>query len=57
MSVKPTLVSLFSGAGGMDIGFKQAGFKTIWANEYDKTITPSYQNSGGNRLSNSKVDA
>ncbi|WP_375359006.1 DNA cytosine methyltransferase [Candidatus Tisiphia endosymbiont of Neophilaenus lineatus] len=39
-----TLVSLFAGAGGMDIGFAKAGFKTIWANEYDKTIAPSYQN-------------
>lgn len=28
----------------MDIGFAKAGFKTIWANEYDKTIAPSYQN-------------
>ncbi len=44
MSKKPTLVSLFAGAGGMDIGFEQAGFKTVWANEYDKTIAPSYQN-------------
>ncbi|MFU7502659.1 MAG: DNA cytosine methyltransferase [Candidatus Tisiphia sp.] len=39
-----TLVSLFAGAGGMDIGFAKAGFKTIWTNEYDKTIAPSYQN-------------
>ena len=28
----------------MDIGFEQAGFQTIWANEYDKSIAPSYQN-------------
>jgi DNA (cytosine-5)-methyltransferase 1 len=38
-----SLVSLFAGAGGMDIGFEKADFKTVWANEYDKTIAPSYQ--------------
>jgi site-specific DNA-cytosine methylase len=37
------LISLFAGAGGMDIGFENAGFKTLWANEYDKSIAPSYQ--------------
>lgn len=26
-------VSLFSGAGGMDVGFAKAGFETIWAND------------------------
>lgn len=32
----PKLVSLFSGAGGMDIGFRQAGFNIVFANDFDK---------------------
>lgn len=26
---KPKIVSLFSGAGGLDIGFEKAGFRTV----------------------------
>jgi len=36
------VVSLFAGCGGLDLGFAQAGFQTIWANEYDKTIWETY---------------
>jgi len=32
------IVSLFTGCGGLDLGFKKAGFNIIWANELDKTI-------------------
>lgn len=32
----PKLVSLFSGAGGMDVGFRQAGFNIVFANDFDK---------------------
>lgn len=37
------LVSLFSGAGGMDLGFRKAGFNIIWANENDKNIWETYK--------------
>lgn len=39
---KPNLVSLFSGAGGLDLGFEKAGFNIMWANEYDKDIWETY---------------
>lgn len=37
------LVSLFSGCGGLDMGFENAGFEIIWSNEYNKTIHETYR--------------
>jgi DNA (cytosine-5)-methyltransferase 1 len=37
------VVSLFTGAGGLDLGFKKAGFDIIWANEYDSTIWETFE--------------
>lgn len=37
------IISLFSGAGGLDKGFEQAGFDIVWANEYDSTIWETFE--------------
>lgn len=36
-------ISLFSGAGGMDVGFGQAGFDIIWANELVRHAADTYE--------------
>ncbi len=37
------IISLFAGAGGLDLGFSKAGFDIIWANEFDKSIWKTYE--------------
>ena len=38
-----TVIDLFSGVGGMSLGFEQAGFHTVIANEFDKSIANAYK--------------
>lgn len=37
------VISLFSGCGGLDLGFERAGFFVPIANEYDKTIWETFK--------------
>jgi DNA (cytosine-5)-methyltransferase 1 len=37
------MVSLFAGCGGLDLGFKQAGFRILWANDFDKDAQAVYK--------------
>jgi DNA (cytosine-5)-methyltransferase 1 len=37
------IVSFFAGAGGLDLGFRNAGFDVIWANEFDREIWETYE--------------
>ena len=40
---KPTVLSLFSGAGGMDLGFIKAGFDIVWSNDFDPDSVKTYK--------------
>lgn len=38
-----TAVSLFCGAGGLDMGFHRAGFRTVWANDFNKDACATHK--------------
>lgn len=43
------VASMFSGIGGIDLGFQQAGFDIVWANEFDKDAATTYRNNFGDQ--------
>ena len=42
------VASMFSGIGGIDLAFIQAGFDIVWANEFDKDAAKTYRHNFGN---------
>lgn len=44
---KPTVVSIFSGCGGLDLGFHQEGYNTIWANDFAEWAVESFRENFG----------
>lgn len=44
---KPSVVSLYSGAGGLDLGFLAAGFEVVFANDSDKFAVETYRRNIG----------
>ena len=45
-----TVVSLFSGAGGLDLGFKEAGFEILWANDIHPDCAETYKKNFGKEM-------
>lgn len=41
--MKIKVIDLFAGVGGLSLGFSQAGFEIVYANEYDKSIAESFK--------------
>jgi len=48
--------SLFSGCGGMDLGFEWEGFKIVWANDIDPWACKTYQNHFGDHIVEKSID-
>ncbi len=48
--MKLKVASLFSGAGGLDLGFKKAGHEIVWANDIDLDSTITYRKNIGNEI-------
>ena len=44
------IISLFSGAGGLDLGLIQAGNEVIWANDIDKDAVATYSENIGQHI-------
>lgn len=44
------IISLFSGAGGLDLGLIQAGNSVIWANDIDKDAVATYKENIGDHI-------
>lgn len=40
--MKPSVIDLFAGVGGLSLGFEKQGFDVLIANEYDKSIAAAY---------------
>ena len=44
------VASLFSGIGGLDLGFKFAGYQLVWANDFDKYACETYKANVGKNV-------
>lgn len=52
---KIKVIGLFSGCGGLDLGFKQAGYDLIWANDILKDACETYKLNIGNHIINEDI--
>ncbi|MFB4168292.1 DNA cytosine methyltransferase [Virgibacillus sp. JSM 102003] len=44
------VVSLFSGVGGLDLGFIESGFEIVWANDFNEDAVKTYKKNISNNI-------
>ncbi len=50
MGKKYKVASLFSGCGGLDLGFINSGFEVVWANDFFKEAVQTYEKNIGDHI-------
>jgi DNA (cytosine-5)-methyltransferase 1 len=48
--IEPRILSLFSGCGGLDWGFHEAGYKTVWANDINEWAVKTFEKNFGEHI-------
>lgn len=49
-------ISLFAGIGGFDLGFSNAGFNVIWANDFDKYACETFRHNIGDYIIHADIN-
>ncbi len=53
---KPKVISLFSGCGGLDLGFESQGYETVWANDINEWAVKTFKKNFGDIISQENIE-
>lgn len=53
---KPKVISLFSGCGGLDLGFESRGYETVWANDFNEWAVKTFRRNFGDIIVQGNIE-
>ena len=53
---KPRIISLFSGCGGLDLGFESQGYETVWANDINEWAAETFRKNFGDVITEQSIE-